>query len=82
LPTNDLQLPRQVLDSIRAHVEEAVKHSESGYSSAQEEEDAVTGALGENLRTKGDNTSPPKRKDRSGLGEPQAQPVSDFVKKN
>jgi hypothetical protein len=40
-----------VLQAIRDHVEEAVAHAESGYSSAQEEEDTITGELGGALRT-------------------------------
>ena len=48
---NDLRIPTQVVDAIRVHIEKAVRRSESGYPSAQEAEDTVTGALGENLRT-------------------------------
>ena len=47
LRRNDLNLPTQVVDSIRDHIEHAVRQAEAGYSSAQEAEDAVTGALGE-----------------------------------
>jgi hypothetical protein len=41
------------LQAIREHVDAAVRHAESGYSSAQEEEDTITGELGGALRTKG-----------------------------
>jgi hypothetical protein len=51
VPRNDLNIPPQVLESIRAHVERAINHAETGYSSAQESEDAVTGELGGALRT-------------------------------
>lgn len=54
MPRNDLNLPSQVTDSIRDYVTRAVAQAESGYTSAQEKEDAVTGALGEALRTKED----------------------------
>jgi hypothetical protein len=47
----DIYLPPQVAQSIREHVEEAVRQAESGYSSALEEEDTVTGELGGALRT-------------------------------
>lgn len=46
-----LFIPQQVLQAIRAHVETAVRHAESGYTSAQEEEDTITGELGGALRT-------------------------------
>jgi hypothetical protein len=46
-----LYIPSQVIQSIREHLEKAVKHAESGYSSAQEEEDTITGELGGALRT-------------------------------
>lgn len=46
-----LYIPKQVLNSIHEHLEKAVKHAESGYSSAQEEEDTITGELGGALRT-------------------------------
>jgi hypothetical protein len=46
-----IYLPPQVLQSIREHVEAAVRHAESGYASAQEEEDTITGELGGALRT-------------------------------
>ncbi|NTW88364.1 MAG: J domain-containing protein [Desulfobulbaceae bacterium] len=52
MPGN-LYIPRQVLQSIREHIDTAVKHAESGYSSAQEEEDTITGELCGALRTKG-----------------------------
>ena len=48
-----LYIPRQVLQAISEHVDKAVRHAESGYSSAQEEEDTITGELGGALRTKG-----------------------------
>lgn len=48
-----INIPNQVLQAIREHVDKAVKHAESGYSSAQEEEDTITGELGGALRTKG-----------------------------
>lgn len=54
MPRNDLNLPSQVSESIRDYVTRAVAQAESGYASAQEAEDAVTGALGEALRTKED----------------------------
>lgn len=50
----EIYLPPQVLQAIREHVEKAVRHAESGYTSAQEEEDTVTGELGGALRTDGE----------------------------
>lgn len=47
-----LFIPPQVLRAIQKHVEKAVRHAESGYHSAQEEEDTITGELGGALRTK------------------------------
>lgn len=46
-----IQLPNEVLESIRKHVDTAVNHAEKGYSSAMEEEDTITGELGGALRT-------------------------------
>jgi hypothetical protein len=54
MPRNDLNLPSQVSESIREYITRVVAQAESGYTSAQEKEDAVTGALGEALRTKED----------------------------
>jgi hypothetical protein len=45
-----------VLQAIREHVEASVEHAEAGYSSAQEEEDTITGELGGALRTRGVQT--------------------------
>lgn len=47
-----LSIPDQVFHAIREHVVTAVEHAESGYPSAQEEEDTITGELGGALRTK------------------------------
>jgi|SRR5437667_7534791 len=54
MPRNDLYLPSEVLESMRAYIVRAVAQAESGYASAREKEDAITGALGEALRTKED----------------------------
>lgn len=48
-----ISVPPEVLKSIEQHVFDAVKHAESGYTSAQEEEDTITGELGGALRTRG-----------------------------
>ena len=48
-----ISIPPEVLKSIQEHVVDAVRHAESGYTSAQEEEDTLTGELGGALRTRG-----------------------------
>ena len=49
-------LPNQVMNQIQSHIKGNCKIAESGFSANQMEEDAVTGALGERLRTLPDPT--------------------------
>ena len=45
-----LYIPAQVKEAIAKHVETAVERARDGYSSAEEDEDTLTGDLGGNLR--------------------------------
>jgi len=49
---SDLYLPSEVLADFRAHVTRELQQAEAGFASAQEEEDSLTGAMCERLRTR------------------------------
>lgn len=47
---DQIHLPNEVKKSITAHLKRSISRSVSGYLSGSEDEDTLTGALGENLR--------------------------------